>query len=402
MSRRDGWIVVVIAGVLAAPGCAKPKPKPADSKPPEVLVSQPTTEDVTDYEEFIGHIEAVQSVEVRARVTGYLNKVHFTDGAEVNQGDLLFEIDDRPYQAEHDRAQSTLEQGKAHLSRLNKDHSRAESLLARNAIGREEYDRIQGDYAEAIAMIGVAQAEVDKTALNLEFTKVTASLSGRTSQSLVDPGNLVQADVTALTSIVSLDPVHVYFDIDERTLLKFRRLISDGKIRSRADGAEVAVLVGLSDEPDFPHVGKINFSDNKVDSGTGTLRLRGIIDNPKPRIFSPGMFARVRLPVGAPHRSILVSEQALGADQGKKFVYVINDKDEVVYQLVEVGSLNHGLRVIDKGLAMGDRVVVGGLQRVRPGIKVMPQSEEEFRRKAAAPPDKTPAKAAGSAHASNQ
>jgi len=240
MRRRNGLLAALMAGALAAPGCARTQAKPAPTKPPEVLVSLPTTDEVTDYEEFIGHAEAVQSVEVRARVTGYLDKVHFQDGAEVNKGDLLFEIDDRPY--------------------------KAESLLSRNAIGREEYDRIQGDYAEATAMIGVATAEVDKTHLNLEFTKVTAPISGRLSRRMVDPGNMVKADETALTTIVSLDPMYVYFDIDERTMLKFRRLISEGKIRSRQDGAEVLVEFGLSDEVGFPHVGKLNFSDNRVDA----------------------------------------------------------------------------------------------------------------------------------------
>ncbi|WP_435016749.1 efflux RND transporter periplasmic adaptor subunit [Tundrisphaera sp. TA3] len=402
MLRRDGLLAALMAGSLMAPGCDRPVAKPAESKPPEVLVSLPTTEEVTDYEEFIGHVDAVQSVEVRARVTGYLKKVNFVDGDEVNQGDLLFEIDDRPYRAEHDRALASLEQGKAHLGRLSRDHSRAEVLLSRNAIGREEYDRIQGDYAEAIALVGVAQAEVDKTQLNLEFTRVTAPISGRLSRRMVDPGNLVQADTTPLTSIVSLDPMYVYFDVDERVMLRFRRLISEGKIKSRQE-EERPVLIGLADEGNtFPHVGKINFSDNKVDSSTGTLRVRGSIDNPKPRILSPGMFVRVRLPVGSPHKSILISEQALGADQGKKFVYVVNDKDEVVYQIVEVGSLSNGKRVIDKGLAMGDRVVVSGLQRVRPGIKVVPRSEEEFRKQAADAAAKPidPAKSKAPTHAS--
>lgn len=397
MRRRNGMLAALMAGVLAAPGCARTQAKPAPTKPPEVLVSLPTIDEVTDYEEFIGHAEAVQSVEVRARVTGYLDKVNFEDGAEVNKGDLLFEIDDRPYKAEAARAESTLEQGKAHLARLFRDHARAETLLSRNAIGREEYDRIQGDYAEATAMIGVAQAEVDKAHLNLEFTRVTAPISGRLSRRMVDPGNLVKADDTALTSIVSLDPMYVYFDIDERTMLKFRRLVSEGKIKSRLQGAEIPVEVALSDEVGFPHQGKINFSDNRVDPSTGTLRVRGVIDNPKPRIFSPGVFLRVRLPIGTPHKSIMVSEQAMGADQGKKFVYVVNDKNEVVYKPVEVGTLNNGMRVVDKGLALGERVVVSGLQRVRPGIKVVPLSEEEFRKKSEAAP---PAKEAGAAHAS--
>ena len=383
MSSREMLLAAVVS-CLAAAGCARTQAKPPEAPPDEVLVSTPTSDEVTDYEEFIGHTDAVFSVEVRARVNGYLDQVNFKDGDEVEKGAILFEIDARPYKATYDNQAALVEQGKARVTRTTADHRRADALLERNAIGREEYDRIQGDFAEAKATIGAAKAMLDTAQLNLDWTKVTAPISGRLSRRLVDPGNLVQADVTPLTTIVSLDPMYVYFDVDERTLLKIRRLIAEGRVQSRTQ-AELPVLIGLADEaPNFPHQGTIDFSDNRIDAGTGTLRLRGKIDNPKPRLFSPGLFARIRLPIGKPHQSILVAEQAVGTDQGRKFVYVVEPgtvKDKktgkdrpaelVKYRPITVGSMNNGMRVVNTGLKLGERVVVTGLQRVRPGKEVV-------------------------------
>lgn len=370
---------------VAAAGCARSPMKLADPPPDEVLVSLPTSDEVTDYEEFIGHTEAIFSVEVRARVNGYLDKVNFNDGDEVEKGATLFEIDARPYKATFDSTTAMLEQGQARLTRTTADHRRADALLQRNAIGREEYDRIQGDYAESKATIGAAKASLDMAQLNLDWTKVVAPISGRLSRRMVDPGNLVQADNTPLTNIVSLDPMYAYFDVDERTTLKIRRLIAEKRIQSRQE-AELPVLIGLSDEADFPHRGIINFSDNKIDAATGTLRVRGILPNPKPRLLSPGLFVRIRLPIGVPHKSVLISEQAVGTDQGRKFVYIVNkkkipdkktkqerDAELVEYRPIKVGMLSNGLRVVDEGLAIGERVVVSGLQRVRPGKEVAPR-----------------------------
>jgi RND family efflux transporter MFP subunit len=380
MDRKRLFPVIAMAWATIT-GCNQEKPQLAVTRPQVVLVSQPVTREVTDFEDFTGRSDAVFSVEVRARVTGYLDQVRFEDGSEVKEGDLLFQIDPRPYEAALAAAEATVIQSEAHQRRLEADHRRASHLFTRGAISREEVDRIVGDYAEASAAVGIAKAQRDLTKLNLEFTKVTAPIGGRTSRRLVDPGNLVQADQTALTTIVSLDPIYVYFDIDERTLLRLRRLIREGRIKSRTE-AEVPVLVGLSDEEGYPHRGFINFSDNRVDPSTGTLRVRGVMPNPKPaqgsfRFLSPGLFMRVRLPIGTPHQSILIDEQALGTDQGKKFLYVVNDKNEVVYRPVKVGSLNEGKRVIEEGLAPGERVIVSGLQRVRPGVKVEPKSMED-------------------------
>ena len=391
MSSRE-LVLAVLIFCVGVTGCARKQTKPAEPPPDEVLVTLPTTDRVTDYEDFIGHTEAVFSVEVRARVNGYLDKVNFKDGDEVEKGDVLFEIDARPYQSTYDNTMSMVEQSKARFARTTADQRRAEALLARNAIGREEYDRIQGDYAESKASIGAVQATMEMSQLNLDWTKVTAPISGRSSRRMVDPGNLVTADVTPLTSIVSLDPIYAYFDIDERTLLKIRRLIAEGRVKSRRE-AELPVMIGLSDEPGFPHTGTIDFSDNRIDASTGTLRLRAQVANPKPRLFSPGLFIRVRFPIGEPHQSILIAEQAIGTDQGRKYVYVVEkskikdkktgkerDAEIVKYRPIKVGTLTNGLRVVDEGLAEGERVVIGGLQRVRPNKEVAPRMQADFDR----------------------
>ena len=369
-------------------GCTKAKPAVASTKPDEVLVALPTSDMIIDYEEFIGHLDSVYAVDVTARVTGYLDQANFNDGDEVEKGALLFTIDPRTYKATYDQTNAQVDQGIAHLNRTTADHRRADALLQRNAIGREEYDRIQGDYAESQASVGMAKAMLDTAKLNLDWTKVTAPISGRLSRRMVDPGNLIKADTTLLTTIVSLDPMYVSFDIDERTTLRIRRMIADGKMKSRTE-VQIPIYVGLSDEEDFPHAGTINFSDNKIDSATGTLRIRGTLpNNGKPRLLSPGMFARVRLPVGMPHQSTLIAEQAIGTDQGRKFVFVVKpgkvkELDKVTNKVtgehegqvvesrtIKLGSLNKGLRVVNEGLTATDRIVISGLQRVRPGKEV--------------------------------
>ena len=373
----------VLLALLGLAGCNQaPANTPPPKPPPVVEVAEPILREVTDYEEgLVGQTAAVQMVEVRARVNGYLEKVNFNDGDEVKEGAVLFEIDPRPYDAEVARTQAAIGLSEARSRRLEADLKRAKSLVARQAIGREEFDKIVGDYAEAGASVGIAKANNDLAWLNRGFAKVAAPISGRLSRRMVDPGNLVRADETILTSIVSLDPMYVYFDVDERTLLRIRRLIAEGKIKSRTQ-AEIPIFAALADEQGFPHKGIIDFSENRVDPNTGTLRIRAVIANPLPRVFSPGLFMRVRLPVGAPHQSLLVAEQALGTDQGRKFLYVVKpgkDKDgkavpnTAEYRPVSVGALHDGLRVVTEGLEPGEKVIVSGLQRLRPGIAVDPK-----------------------------
>jgi RND family efflux transporter MFP subunit len=353
---------------LALTGCGQPQAAQAPGKPPPpvVEVAAPTVEEVTDYEDFPGRTEAVYSVDVRAHVSGYLDKVNFQEGADVKEGDLLFEIDPRPFKAELDRAEAILVQAEARLKRLDTDYQRAASLLPRGAIGRDEYDRIVGDRAEAAAGIGVAKAAREMASLNLEYTRVRAKINGRVSRRFIDPGNLVKADDTVLTNIVSLAPVHASFDLDERTTIRLKKLVREGKIQwSQTTG--MPVLLGLADEEDYSQKGTINFSDNRVDPETGTWRLRGEFTNAD-HVLDPGMFVRIRLPIGAPYRGLLVAEQALGTDQGQKFVYVVNDQGDVDYRRIKVGRLQpSGLRVVVEGLKPDEKIVVSGLQRVRPG-----------------------------------
>jgi len=367
------FLALSVACALTA-GCVRGPTGPPPAKTPEVLVSLPISKEVTDYEDFTGRTEAVAAVEVRARATGYLEKVNFQDGATVTKGDVLFEIDRRPYEAEVNKAASSLVQAEEKAKRLDRDLRRATALLGQKALAQEEFDKITGDANEAKASIGVARANLDLAKLNLSFTKVTAPISGKVSYRYKDPGNLIKADDTLLTTIVTLDPMYAYFDMDERTVLRLRRLKSEGNLLSMQD-IEVPFLLGLADEEGFSHQGKINFVDNKIDSGTGTLRVRGIFDNAK-LTFTPGLFVRVRLLIGVPRQAVLVAERALGTDQGQKYLYVINDKDEVVYRPVKIGALDDGFRVIESGLAPGEKVLVNGLQRVRPGAKVQPKLVE--------------------------
>jgi RND family efflux transporter MFP subunit len=335
---------------------------------PVVKVSKPVMKEVTDYEDFPGRMEAVNSVSVRARVTGYLDKFNFKEGATVNKDDILFEIDPRTYAAELARAEGNVAQADGHLRRIDHDYDRAAMLLPRGAVGREEFDRVSGDRVEARGALDVARANLEMARLNMGWTKVRAPLSGRISSRYADPGNLVKADDTILTTIVSLDPIYAIFDLDERTTLRLQRLVRDGKFPWSLDGG-LTVLLGLADEDGYSLRGTINFADNRVDADTGTWRLRALVKNAD-LALSPGLFVRVRLLIGNPYRALLIPEQALGTDQGQKYVYVVDQANKASYRRVKVGRLHEGHRVITEGLTKDDRVIVSGLQRVRPGIEI--------------------------------
>jgi RND family efflux transporter MFP subunit len=381
MGKTRAWWLGLLGSMLVL-GCGGRPPAAPPPKAPEVVVSRPVVKEVTDYEDFPGHTEAIASVDVRARVSGYLDKVLFLnkEGAEVKQGDVLFEIDPRVYDADLKRAQATLQQAEAHWKRLLLDYKRAVPLVPSQAISPEDFDKIVGDRDEAEAAVHMAEATRDLAKQNLEWTRVTAPISGWISRRLVDEGNLVKADDTVLTTIVATDPMYVYFDVDERTMLRVRRLIRSGKVKSSREAA-MPVFAGLVDEvdekggPKFPHEGTIDFVDNRIDANQQTLRLRGIFPN-RDRMFSPGMYARVRLPVGTAHTAILVTEQAVGSDQGRSYVYVVNDQSEVAYREVKLGASQDGQCVVKEGLAEDERVVIKGVQRVQQGIKVDAKLEE--------------------------
>jgi RND family efflux transporter MFP subunit len=366
---------VLLGLCLGLAGCVRVPSAAPEAAPTPVTVSRPVERDVTDYADFTGRTAAVDSVEVRAHVWGYLDKVNFKEGALVRKGDVLFEIDPRIYRADLERAEGTVAQYEARVHRLERDYHRAKNLLARGAVGQEEYDRYEGDYREAAANLDVAKANRDLAALNLDYTRVTAPVSGRVSRYVVTVGNLIQSgdqnSGTLLTTIVSVDPMYAYFDVDERTVLRVRQLIREGKARSARE-TEWPVSLGLATEEGFPHRGTINFVDNQVNPKTGTLRVRGVFPN-KDEALSPGFFARVRVPIGQAHQALLVTDRAIDNDQGQKVLYVVNEKNEVVSRPVRLGALHDGLREIEGGLKPGERVVVNGLQQVRPGLTVEPK-----------------------------
>lgn len=356
---------------LGCLGCQKAEVKAPAPKPQEVLFVAPVQQTVTESEEFTGRTWAMNTVEIRARVSGYLDEVKFKDGDLVKEGDLLFRIDPRSFKAEEARAKATVAQNRARLDRLGKQYKRGAQLVQSNSMTQEEFEQIVSDRNEAEATLAGANADQDIAALNLSYTEVKSPISGRISRRLVDPGNLVTADTTLLATIVTVDPIYVYFDIDERTVLRLKRLVREGDIKSVRD-SQVEVQIALADETEFKHTGIVNFIDNQVDPTTGTLRFRAIMDNAK-NFYSPGLFVRLRLPIGEPHPALLVPEEALGTDQGQRFVYVVNDKDEIEYRRVKTGLLANGMRVIESGVESADRVVVTGLQRIRKGAKVVPK-----------------------------
>jgi RND family efflux transporter MFP subunit len=395
-------------------GCGREEPAGAPGDAPRVTVSVPVERDVTDYKDFTGRTQAVETVDVRARVWGYLMRINFTDGQEVRKGDVLFKIDPRIYQAELDRAQAAVTSAQAQLAFTDAEYERELSLYRSKAASAEEVESALRDRDRARAQLGVTQADAAQRQLDLSFTDVTAPISGRVSRTQLTLGNLIQggqANATLLTTIVSLDPMYVYFNIDEQTALHIQQMTREHKFATRhtqerdkalntaslmgmlgagtgrgpllaaasLDPARrytiIPVFLGLASERDYPHQGNIDFVDNKVNPATGTIQVRGVFRN-RDRVLSAGLFARVRLPLGAPHPALLVTDRAFGTDQGQKFAYVVNDKNEVVPRPVTLGQVHDGLRVVETGLRAAERVIINGLQRVRPGVVVDPRPGE--------------------------
>jgi RND family efflux transporter MFP subunit len=367
---------LVLGFCVGLTGCARTPPEGPAAAPPAVTVSHPVEREVTDHADFTARTAAVDSVELRARVSGYLDKVNFKEGALVKKGDVLFEIDPRTYQAVLEHTRGSLAAAEARVVRLDADLARAQRLVRSGAMSREEYDKIVGDRGEAVASRAAQNAAVERAKLDLGFTKVTAPVSGRVSRYNVTVGNLVQAGdaqitPTLLTTIVSVDPMYAYFDVDEHTVLRVKQLIRKGKAKT-PDEVEIPVWLGLANEDGHPHRGSIHFIDNQVNPRTGTLRVRGVFPN-EDEALSPGYFARVRVPIGFPHKTLLVSERALDTDQGQKVVYVVDRDNRVASRPVRLGALHDGLREITDGLKPGEWVIVNGLQLVRPGLTVEPK-----------------------------
>jgi multidrug efflux system membrane fusion protein len=364
----------LLAFCLAAAGCAQRTPQVAPAEAPAVPVSQPVAREVTDYVDFTGRTDAIEAVDIRPRVSGYLVKMPFKEGAEVKKGDLLFEVDPRPYQAQLDQAKAQVELYKAQLQLAKTTYERDVPLVANRAISQQELDQAKAAVDEAAARIKAYEASVEVYKLNLDFTKITAPIDGQISRYYLTLGNLVNQDQTLLTTVVSLDPIYAYFEMDEPTILRIRRAVNEGRIQ-RPENGVYTVLMGLQGEEGYPHQGTVNFVNNQVNPTTGSISVRGVFPNPKPeggtRVLSPGMFARIRLPIGRPHQALLVIDRAIGSDQGLKYVYVLDAENKVQQRRVTTGALQpDGLRVISDGLKPGDWVVVGALLQVRPRMEV--------------------------------
>jgi RND family efflux transporter MFP subunit len=352
-----------------------------ETSPPTVVVSYPLLREVRDYEEYTGRTAAIDSVQVRARVGGYLDKINFKEGADVKQEDVLYEIDPRPYQAALAQAKAQVELQTAQLKFNEAVYNRNVRLLSSGqAVSVEDVQQSLAQRDTTQAALNAAKANVEQAQLNLGFTKVRAPINGRIGRTLVTRGNLIVADQTLLTTIVSLDPIYAYFDVDEPTVLRIRQLIREGKFKSARAGAIVPVSLGLATEEGFPHEGHVDFVNNQVEPSTGTLQVRAIFPNPKPpvgeRFLSPGLFVRVRVAIGAPYQALLVIQRALGMDQNLRVVYVLGDQDKVERRDVELGTQQGALQVVQKGLGPKDRVIVSGIQHVRPGMAVNAQLED--------------------------
>ncbi|WP_085316954.1 efflux RND transporter periplasmic adaptor subunit [Derxia lacustris] len=349
--------------VTLLPGCGSSQAEapPALPQAMPVTVAEVAHKSLNDWDEFTGRLDAVSTVDIHPRVGGFIDRVAFADGARVKKGQLLYAIDARPFRAEVARLSAERDRAAAQLALATSNHERAERLLAQNAIAKEEADRLATDRATAASAVAAATAALDAAKLNLEFSEVRSPIDGRISRAAITAGNLVTPD-SLLTTVVADDRVYAYFDADEHTYLRYAGLAKHGEFR---------VQMGLVSEDGYPHEGKIDFIDNRVDPRTGTIRGRAVFDNAG-GAFTPGLFARIRLVGNESRDTVLIEDRAVGTDLGRKFVFVLKDGDTVDYRAVTLGAAVDGLRVVKSGLAPGETIVVNGLQRVRPGAKVVP------------------------------
>jgi RND family efflux transporter MFP subunit len=358
--------------------CGRPTPKQVVPPVPKVTVAKPVVREVRAYEDFLGRTNAIDNVDMRARVTGYLNKVCFKDGAIVKAGDLLYEIDPRPFVDEVERIRGEIESLKANKKLLDIQVDRYTKLARDKAASQQDLDEYLAKQASNVGSIRSAEAQLKKAELNLTFTKVIAPITGKIGRTLLTAGNIVNADATLLCTIVSIDPIYVYFSVEEPAMLEIRRMTHEGKLKT-LDHKSVEVRMGLSDDTEkkFPLRGVVDFVNNTVDSETGTIVLRGVFDNhfdaAHPALMEPGMSTRMRLASPVVVKACLIDERAVGTDQGEKYVYVVDEKNVVVYRRIKLGQKFDGLLAVESGLKPDDRVVIAGLQRVRPKITVEPE-----------------------------
>jgi len=361
--------------ILSLAGCGRQGPKSAAPIIPIVSVAQPIPRNVTEWDEFTGRLSSPETVEVRARVSGYIETVHFKEGSQVGRDELLFTIDQRPYQAVVNRANAELGAARARSELAAGEAKRAEGLVANKAISTDTFETRVKTSTEAAQAVLAAEAALQAAQLDLEFTKVRAPIAGRISNARVTAGNLVtggsSANAALLTTIVSLDPIFCYFDADEASVLRYRQLHREGK-RVSAMFETIPAQMALGNEQGFPHEGKIDFVDNQLNPATGTIRARGVFPNAD-QLMAPGFFARVRIPGSGEYAAMLIRDSAIGSDQGRAFVLTVDDKNMATYRAVKLGPIVDGLRVIRDGLKESDRVIVSGLMNSRPGVHVQPQ-----------------------------
>lgn len=349
------------------------------AQPPTVVVSQPVVREIVEWDEYTARVEPIASVDIRARVSGYLTDVHFKDGQDVKEGDLLFTIDPRPFERALDQARAELEQASTKAENAKLDVDRGRPLVERRVISEKVFDDRSNVLRDALASIRVAEAKVKTAELDLSFTRVISPIPGRIGRALVTPGNYVSGggsgntNSTLLTTIVSQDPVHLYFDVSDNNFLKYKRLAEQGQ-KAGAGELGAPIYAALTDEKGFPHQGRLDFIDNRLDQGTATIRARGVFDN-KARVLSPGMFARVRLAGSARYAAVMLPDEALATDQASKYVWVVGEDGQPQRRNVTLGPLMDTLRIVRDGVKAEDWVIVKGHQRVRPGQPVAPRKE---------------------------
>lgn len=377
MSLQKTWVNVHLTALGAMflsvllVGCDDGVAQNAVPQAPAVSAADVVVKSISQWDSFNGRIEAVESVQLRPRVSGYIDKVNYTDGQEVKKGEVLFTIDDRTYRAALEQAQASLARAKTQASLARSEANRTDKLVNTNVVSREEWEQRRSAATQAQADIRAAQAAVDAAQLNLDFTKVTAPIEGRASRALITSGNLVTAGDSAsvLTTLVSLKTVYVYFDVDEATYLHYQNLARSGQGAS-SNHLALPVEIGLVDEEGYPHQGKVDFLDNQLTPSTGTIRMRALLDNAQ-RQFTPGLFARVRLPGSAEFNATLIDDKAVLTDQDRKYVYIVDKDGKAQRRDITQGRLAAGLRIVQQGLNPGDKVIIDGLQKVfMPGMPV--------------------------------
>ncbi|WP_341897720.1 efflux RND transporter periplasmic adaptor subunit [Ferrovibrio terrae] len=372
--RHGALAVVLLAGVGSLASTASAQM----GGPPPVTVAKPVMRPIVEMDEYTGRFDAMNSVEIRARVSGYLDTVHFQDGATVNQGDLLFTIDRRTYQANYNQAQATLNNRQTEFDLAKLEYERYQKLTQTGAAATATLDQRRQAFLAAQANISGARAAAETTRLQLSFTEVRSPIAGRISRKLVSEGNLVRENETLLTTVVQLAPVHFYFDIDERSYLSYQRIAKQGGQSSSggSNGRGLPVAVMLTDEKTFVHTGVLDFTDNRVDTATGTMRLRAVFEN-KDQFLTPGLFGRIAVPGSPEYQAVMLPDEAILTDLDRRYVYVVGDGGAVQQRPVRIGSRTDNYRIIREGLKGDETVVINGLQRVRlGGGKVTPQPVE--------------------------